>query len=77
MKASQIREMTPEELEQKYRELREEHFKLRFQAASGQMEKPHLLGDVRRDIARVLTIMKEKREAVGRPTERTPRARRR
>lgn len=65
MKASQIREMTPEELEQKIRELREEHFKLRFQAASGQIEKPHLLGSVRRDIARVLTVMKEKKAAAG------------
>jgi large subunit ribosomal protein L29 len=62
MKASQIREMTPEELVQKYRELREEHFNLRFQAASGQMEKPHLLRSVRRNIARVLTVMKEKEE---------------
>lgn len=65
MKASQIREMTPEELEGKLRELREEHFKLRFQAASGQIEKPHLLGSVRRDIARVLTVMKEKKAAAG------------
>ena len=71
MKASQIREMTPEELEGKYRELREEHFKLRFQAATGQMEKPHLLASVRRDIARVLTVMKEKRQAAGQPTGRT------
>ena len=64
MKASQIREMTREELEQKYRELREEHFKLRFQAASGQIEKPHLLRSVRRDIARVLTIINEKQTPV-------------
>ncbi len=64
MKASQIREMTQEELEQKYRELREEHFKLRFQAASGQIEKPHLLRSVRRDIARVLTIINEKQAPV-------------
>jgi len=63
MKASQIREMTREELEQKHRELREEHFKLRFQAASGQMEKPHLLKAVRRDIARVLTVKREKLRA--------------
>lgn len=59
MKASQIREMNREELDQKYRELREEHFNLRFQAASGQIEKPHLLSAVRRDIARVLTIINE------------------
>ncbi len=63
MKASQIREMTREELEQKYRELREEHFNLRFQAATGQIEKPHLLRAVRRDIARVLTIIEEQKAA--------------
>ena len=65
MKSSQIREMTPEELEQKYRELREEHFNLRFQAASGQIEKPHLLRSVRRDIARVLTIMRQRKGTAG------------
>lgn len=63
MKASLIREMTREELQQKYRELREEHFNLRFQAASGQIEKPHLLRSVRRDIARVLTVIRERRTA--------------
>jgi len=62
MRASQLREMTPEELEQKHRELLEEHFKLRFQAGSGQIDKPHLIGQVRRDIARVLTIKREGRE---------------
>ncbi|MFH1038665.1 MAG: 50S ribosomal protein L29 [PVC group bacterium] len=62
MKASQLREMSPEELEQKYRELREEHFKLRFQAASGQIEKPHLIGEVRREIARVLTVIRERKK---------------
>jgi large subunit ribosomal protein L29 len=63
MKASQIREMTREELEQKYRDLREEHFNLRFQAATGQIEKPHLLRAVRRDIARVRTIIEEQKAA--------------
>jgi len=63
MKASQLREMTIEELERKLRELREEHFKLRFQASSSETEKPHLFGEVRRDIARVLTIIREMRES--------------
>ncbi len=62
MKASQLREMTQEELEQKYRDLREEHFKLRFQAGSEQIEKPHLIGEARRDIARILTIMRERKK---------------
>jgi large subunit ribosomal protein L29 len=61
MKASKLREMTIEELERKLQELREEHFKLRFQAGSSEIEKPHLIGEVRRDIARVLTIIREQR----------------
>ena len=63
MKASQLREMTIEELERKHRELQEEHFKLRFQAGTGEIEKPHLIGAVRRDIARVLTIKRELRNS--------------
>ncbi len=59
MKASKLREMTIEELARKLQELREEHFKLRFQAGSSEIEKPHLIGEVRRDIARVLTIIRE------------------
>lgn len=59
MKANQLREMTIEDLERKYRELQEEYFKLRFQVGSGDIEKPHLIGEVRRDIARVLTIIRE------------------
>lgn len=58
MKASQIREMSIEEQKQKFRELQEELFHLRFQASSGQLEKPHLVKRVKRDIARMLTIMK-------------------
>ncbi len=51
--------MTPAELRQKYSELQQELFQLRFQAASGQIEKPHLIKETKREIARVLTIMKE------------------
>lgn len=58
MKASQIREMTGEERQQKLGELREELFRLRFQAGSEQMEKPHLIKQVKRDIARLLTVMR-------------------
>ncbi len=59
MKTSQIREMTPEERRQKLSELTEELFRLRFQASSGQIEKPHLIKQVKRDIARMHTIIKE------------------
>lgn len=60
MKASQIREMTPDEMTQQYRELNEELFHLRFQAGSGQLEKPHRIRQIKHDLARLLTIRKEK-----------------
>ncbi len=59
MKPKQIREMSGDERQQKLRELREELFKLRFQAVSGQLEKSARIGLLKRDIARVLTIEKE------------------
>ena len=60
MKTSQIREMSPDEMDQQYRELNEELFRLRFQAGSGQLEKPHRIRQIKHDLARVLTIRKEK-----------------
>lgn len=59
MKPAQVRELTQEERSQRLRELREELFHLRFQASSGQIEKPHRIREVRRGIARLLTIEKE------------------
>jgi len=59
MKPAQIRELTPEERAQRLRELREELFQLRFQASSGQLEKPHRIREVRRELARLFTIEKE------------------
>ena len=60
MKASQIREMSSDEREQQYRELNEELFHLRFQGGSGQLEKPHRIRQIKHDLARLLTIRKEK-----------------
>jgi large subunit ribosomal protein L29 len=62
MKTTQIREMAAEERTQKLQELREELFQLRFQAASGQLEKPHRIKQVRKEIARLLTITKEEKQ---------------
>jgi large subunit ribosomal protein L29 len=53
MKASDLREMTDEELKSKEEELRNELFNLRFQAASGQIENPMRIRWVRKEIARV------------------------
>jgi large subunit ribosomal protein L29 len=60
MKASEIREFPADELAETARELRERLFKLRFQLASGQMEKPQMIRNTRRDLARVLTILGER-----------------
>lgn len=60
MKASDLREMTDEELKSKEEELRNELFNLRFQAASGQIENPMRIRSVRKEIARIKTILNEK-----------------
>ena len=60
MKAGELREFTDEELQRKGQELVEELFNLRFQLATGQIENVGRLTAVRRDIARVKTIQRER-----------------
>ena len=60
MKASDIRAMSAAELEKKLGELKEELFNLRFQHAINQLDNPHKIADVKKDIARVMTILHEK-----------------
>ena len=60
MKAAELREKSPKELNQQLLDLLKEQFELRMQKASGQLTRSHLLGDTKRNIARVKTIMKEK-----------------
>ena len=60
MKASEIREMSAEQLEAKLGELKEELFNLRFQHAINQLDNPHKIADVKKDIARVMTILHQK-----------------
>ena len=60
MKAAQLREQTVEELRDKERELAEQLFALRLQQVTGQIENPAKLSLVRRDLARVLTVLREK-----------------
>lgn len=60
MKAQELRDLSVDELAAKEREFREEEFNLRFKHATGQLEKTHRLKMLRRDIARVKTIIKEK-----------------
>ncbi len=60
MKASELREMTLEELRKLELELREKLFLLRFRAKIGQIESPMEIRKTRKDLARVLTVMREK-----------------
>ena len=52
--------MTSEDLGKKLKELKEELFNLRFQHAINQLDNPHKIVDVKRDIARVMTVINEK-----------------
>jgi large subunit ribosomal protein L29 len=60
MKIKEIRDLSIDELQQKNREFIEELFKLRLRHASGQLDSPATLGHIRRDIARVRTVLAEK-----------------
>ena len=60
MKATELRAMTSEELGAKLKELKGELFNLRFQHAIKQLDNTHKIVDVKRDIARVMTILHEK-----------------
>ena len=60
MKASEIREMSLEELQTKLTELKEELFNLRFQLAVNQLENSSRIGAVKKDIARVSTILRQR-----------------
>ena len=59
MKAKEIRELSAEELNQKLPSLKEELFNLRFQHATGQLENPTRIKDVKKSIARIKTIQRE------------------
>jgi large subunit ribosomal protein L29 len=60
MKAKELREQTAEELKVKESELYDQLFKLRFQAATDQLEKPAKIRQVKRDLARIKTVLRQK-----------------
>lgn len=66
MKARDLREMTPEELQARLKDLKGELFNLRFQLATGQLDNIMRIRQVRRDIARVKTILREMELKEGR-----------
>jgi large subunit ribosomal protein L29 len=61
MKPSELRELSTDQLQEKEKDFREEEFKLRFRHATGQLEQTARLKSLKRDIARVKTIVREKR----------------
>ena len=60
MKIKEIRELNAEELTKRKRELRMESFNLRLQQQSGQMEKPSRVKDIRKEVARIETVLTQK-----------------
>ena len=60
MKATEIRDLNAEEIQQKVVDLKESLFNLRFQHEIGQLENPKKLGETKRDLARLKTILNEK-----------------
>jgi large subunit ribosomal protein L29 len=60
MKPTEIREMTDGEIQDRIEQLQEERFRLRFRSATQQLENPMLLRNIRRDISRLKTVLRER-----------------
>ena len=65
MKAKEIRELTTAEIEQNVKSMKEELFNLRFQLATGQLENTARINDVKRTIARLKTVAREREISVN------------
>ena len=65
MKAANARALTPDQLQEELLKLKKEQFNLRFQRATGQLEKTHRINEVRKGIALVKTMMREKTTATA------------
>ena len=64
MKIEDLRKLTTEELQEKIKESKEELFNLRFQQATGNLEKPVRLRELRREVARMKTIIREREKGI-------------
>ena len=64
-KIADLRSQTVDQLSDELLKLKKEQFNLRFQAATGQMEKTHRVSEVRKDIARLSTLLREKRSTAA------------
>ena len=67
MKVTEIRELTPDQLDDELVKLKKEQFNLRFQTATGQLENTARIRQVRRSIARVQTVLKQRKQAAEAP----------
>lgn len=65
MKANEIRKLSTEELAKELNDLKSELFKLRFQFATSQLENPIKIRDIKRDLARVKTVIRERELKIG------------
>lgn len=65
MKANEIRNLTTAEIEQKVNSYKEELFNLRFQLATGQLDNPVRIREVRKEIARAKTVLRERELGIG------------
>ncbi|MDO9473201.1 MAG: 50S ribosomal protein L29 [Caulobacter sp.] len=63
MKIDDVRGMTPDQLAEALLNLKKEQFNLRFQAATGQVEKTHRVNEIRKAIARIKTVLRAKKAA--------------
>ena len=63
MKTSEIREMTTEQINKKISEIKIELWNLRFSGATGNLEKPHRIKELRHDVARLKTVLNERKES--------------
>ena len=63
MKATEFRDLTPDELRQREKDMDDQLFRLRIQKSMGQLEAAHKLKSLRRDLARVKTVLREKETA--------------
>jgi large subunit ribosomal protein L29 len=61
MKIEDVRGMTPDQMSEQLLTLKKEQFNLRFQRATGQLEKTHRVDEVRKDIARIKTVLRAKK----------------
>ena len=64
MKVTELRDMTADQLQAKLKELKSELFNLRFQHAINQLDNPHKISDVKKDIARVKTFIRKQESNV-------------